>query len=204
MPRKIVYLFVNGIMTFPGSGKNWTGKAVTWNHVELGIISEKIEYFSGALFSRSIGQKARAKKLIKTLMYYIIAEFDIVLVGHSNGCDVILDALKEMSWPKIKEVHLISGACEADFDKNELNLSGKQIGLIRVYVAGKDKALKMAATFLGRLLGYGSLGKTGTINSNHDNVETIVEPEFGHSDWFAGRSFNETMLLITNKKSPTE
>ena len=57
---KIIHILVNGILTKPGGSDNWTGKGVT--HLLLRKkFAEKVEYFSGALFSRSIGQKRRAK-----------------------------------------------------------------------------------------------------------------------------------------------
>jgi len=197
-PGKTVYILVNGILTFPGESDNWNGKGVTWIHLNTPHKAEKIEYFVGPI-SRVLGQKERSRKLIKTLTYY--QGWDIVLVGHSNGCDVILDALAEMGCPRIEALHLISAACEADFDKNGLNFSVcfGWVGLVRVYVAGKDWALKLADTVTGKVLGYGSLGKSGPVNLGKATpVETVTEPEFGHSDWFHDDHFAETMRLLTD------
>ena len=195
---KTVYIYVCGIMTFPGESGNWTGKAVTWTQTRPELPAEKIEYFSPGLFSRSIGQEARAEKLVKTLNEYLSRGRRIILVAHSNGCDVALDALQQMGWPRIEALHLISGACEADFDQNGLNLALalERIGRVVVYVAKRDIALYLAASPLGRCFGYGDLGRTGPVNQDFP-VETVVEPEFGHSDWFHGDHFEVTMRMLT-------
>lgn len=190
---RTVYILVNGILTFPGESDNWNGKGVTWVHLNTPHKAEKIEYFVGPI-SRVLGQKERSRKLIKTLTYY--QGWDIVLVGHSNGCDVILDALSEMGWPRIEALHLISAACEADFNKNGLNVNQGQIGQVHVYMAAKDWALQLADTFTGRLFGYGALGKSGPINDERW-VATFYEPQFGHSDWFHDDHFETTMRALT-------
>lgn len=200
-PGKTVFILVNGILTFPGESDNWNGKGVTSIHLHTPHRAEKIEYFVGP-FSRVLGQKERARKLIKTLSYY--QGWDIVLVGHSNGCDVILDALVEMGWPRIEALHLISGACEADFNKNGLNANQGQIGQVYVYVAGKDWALRLADTFTGRLFGYGALGKSGPVNAERW-VVTVCEPEFGHPTWFDDDHFETTMRMLTGSDlQPTQ
>ena len=103
-----------------------------------------------------------------------------------------------MGWPRIEELHLISGACESDFNKNGLNENALSIGKLSVYVAGKDKAMKLADSFFGRLLGYGALGKVGPKNMSRV-VNVIEKPSFGHSSWFSGENINDTMKLITTK-----
>ncbi|MEN8134312.1 MAG: alpha/beta hydrolase [Thermodesulfobacteriota bacterium] len=190
---KTVCIFVNGILTLPGESDNWNGKAVTWTHLNTPFRAEKVEYLVGPI-SRVLGQKKRARKLIKTLRFY--QGWRIILVGHSNGCDVILDALRKMDWPRIERLHLLSGACEADFDKNGLNEAGTRIGSICVYVAKRDRALRLADTITGRLLGYGALGKSGPINPALP-VETVAEPKFRHSDWFKAEHFKTTMQKLT-------
>lgn len=192
-----VYIYICGILTWPGSSKNWTGKAATWTMTRPKHQAEKIEYFSPGLFSRSIGQEARAEKLVKTMHEFLSRGRRVILVAHSNGCDVALDALRKMGWPEIAELHLISGAIEADFDKNGLNQARNKIGRVVVYVAGLDKALALAASPLGRFFGYGALGRTGPINPWWQ-VDVVVEPEFEHSDWFDDAHFDQTMRLLTN------
>lgn len=188
-PDRTVFIFVNGILTMPGASDNWNGKAVTWTHLHTPFRAEKVEYLVRPI-GRILGQRKRAEKLAKTLTFY--AGWSIVLVGHSNGCDVILDALASLDWPRIEELHLVSAACEADFNENGLNKYPAAIGRVCVYVAGKDWALTLAKSQLGRLLGYGALGKTGPVNARRA-PEVITRPEFGHGDWFTPTHLNDSM-----------
>jgi len=190
---KTVFIYVNGILNFPADSENWNGRAVTWTHLHTPHRAEKIEYYVGPI-SRALGQRKRARKLIRTLAFY--DGWKIILVGHSNGCDVILDALSYMAWPKIHAVHLISAACEADFNSNGLNDAGDQIGSVHVWIAEWDFALKLADTYTGRFLGYGSLGRSGPLN--YINAPAVKMGKcFGHSEWFSWRNFHQTMSSIT-------
>lgn len=199
MKNRTVYLLVNGINTHPGRSKNWNGRAVTWVHINTPHKAEKIEYFCGPI-GRAFGQKNRVKKLYRTLSYY--AGWNIVLVGHSNGCAVILEMLKKYcDFPYIKQIHLVAGACNADFNKNGLNklLIDKRIGKVNVYVAGKDDMLKLARTWIGKLLGYGDLGYHGPWNLD-EQVENKVDVfwknpwiNYDHSTCWENKNFDKTM-----------
>jgi hypothetical protein len=193
---KKVYIYVNGILNFPGSADNWTGKAVTHTMTRTGHYAEKVEYLSFATIDRILGQRKRAKKLAKTLSYWEGAE--IHLVGHSNGGDVIFDALRYLSWPKIKSIQLFAPACGNDF--KQLGVLEAQengaIGFVTVYISGKDGALKLASTFLGRLFGYGELGRTGPMNHLPERTEVVRRDDWGHSDWWLDQNFNWSMRQI--------
>ena len=193
--RQTIHIFVNGILTRPGASDNWTGKAVTWTHLRTGHRAEKIEYFSG-LLTRTLFEGVRAHKLAKTLSYYLAADFDVHLAGHSNGCDVILDALRLLKWPRIASLHLISAACSADCHKNGLNEAADSIGNITVWIGEKDWALNLAGTKTGWLLGFGNLGLTGPKNTTRE-IEVIREP-LGHGDWFNDTHFDRTMERLTS------
>lgn len=203
MEAREVFIFVCGIMNFPGESDNWTGRAVTWTHASDKVANpcakaEKIEYFCGPV-DRVLGQTERAAKLVKTLSFY--RGWNITLVGHSNGAAVILDALAAAGWPIIKALHLISAACESDFTKNGLNaaLLDSQVGTVTVYVGGKDMALRLAHSWAGRLLGYGTLGLAGpeyVDGGLKGRVDTRLEPAYGHSDWFTELNFPPLMRLI--------
>lgn len=193
--RQRVIIYVNGILTFPGESGNWNGRAVTWTHLHDDARAEKVEYFCGPI-DRAFGQKERAQKLALTIQYY--KGWNITLVGHSNGTDVILKALDLLRWPRIEAVHLVSGACEADFDKNGLNdaLEGNCIGKVCVYVGGKDRALALAHSWAGRILGYGVLGLRGPLSilpAIKDRVGVLTWPDYGHSDCWADANFTQTM-----------
>src|SRR5262245_26588298 len=91
-PRKgKIIIYVCGILTWPGKHRNWTGRAVTHTMTCQPYKAEKVEYFVGAL-SRPIGESYRARKLISTLRQY--EGWEIHLVAHSNGCDVVVDTLR--------------------------------------------------------------------------------------------------------------
>lgn len=191
--------FINGILNFPGSSANWNGKAVTYTHINTSAKAEKIEYFCGVI-SRVLGQKERALKLSRTLSFY--AGWENHLVGHSNGCDVILDMLRDYpNFPNLKHVHLVCAACDADFEKNGLNalLKSKRIEAVTVYVAGKDRALALAHTWPGFLLGYGTLGLHGAYNVATEVLDRVKIvwgapwSDYGHSDCWAENNFDETM-----------
>jgi hypothetical protein len=188
--------YVNGIMNFPGCSTNWNGRAVTHTHVNTDFRAEKIEYFCGPI-DRAFGQKDRAEKLFRTVLFY--QGWDIDLVGHSNGADVICTMMKDyLSFPSLRSVHLVCGATDADFNLNGLNrlLTEGRIGRVNVYVAGKDMALRAAHSWLGKVLGYGVLGLHGAVNvlpSVMDRVRTVIWPELGHSDCWGESRFADTM-----------
>jgi len=197
---KTVYIYIPGILSRPGAAYNWCGRAVTWTHINHpNVQAEKVEYFTRAL-TRPFGQKARAHKLQRVMQFYSAYDYDIHLVGHSNGCDVIVDALRAMMddgavTPNIRSMHLVSAACERDFDRNGLNLWIDKIGRIVIYIAEHDRALTAAGTYIGRLLGYGTLGKHGAVN-NQKPVD-YVRRDIGHLDWWKRNRFDATMRLIT-------
>lgn len=204
--KERIYIFVNGIMTWPGSTKSWNANAVTHCMCYRRIFAEKLEYFTLPTISRIIGQKDRAEKLRKRIQRYIHNGWEIVLVGHSNGCDVILDTLESMAWPRVEEIHLISAACEENFEENGLNeaLRRKWVGRVFIYQALQDKPLRLAATLFGKIFGYGKLGIAtrdqmnlcDDIEDRDQRVTVVQEETFGHSTWFKEAHFIDTMRLI--------
>jgi len=157
-----------------------------------------VEYFCGPI-GRAFGQTDRVSKLYRTLDQYRDG-WEITMVGHSNGCDVILDALwGGAQWAQREAaLHLVCGACESNFHRNGLNtlLSSEMIGRVSVYVAKKDVALRLARSWAGKLLGYGTLGLHGPKYVSPgvaEKVETIEWPSYGHSDCWEDGEFSETM-----------
>lgn len=201
MNKKTIYLLIPGILNFPGDSSNWVGRGVTHVMINSPHKAEKCEYLCGPI-SRAFGQKNRVNKLKKTLEYY--RGWNIILIGHSNGCAVITEMIKNNNdLPIIKEIHLISGASEADFDKNRFNdyLLEDRIGKINIYVSGKDFALKIAKS-IGKFLGYKTLGITGPYKVS-DKVERRVKvfwtnpwDKYGHSTCFSDENFEKTMKLF--------
>jgi len=195
-----VFIYVNGILTFPGRSSNWTGRAVTATHLLTQARAEKVEYLSFPTLTRLLGQRRRVNRLIRTIGFY--RGWKITLVGHSNGAAVIADALKRLDWYPIDEVILFSPACDADMERNGFAaaLREKRLSRVRIYIAGKDWALRLAMSFLGKLCGYGSLGLTGPRHFVSPAVQVVEKPNWNHSEWWTDTNFPWTMGEILGKE----
>jgi hypothetical protein len=196
-PAKTIYLFVNGIATWPGNFTNWNKRAVTFTHTRTEHRAEAFEYFTTPL-TRPFKEDQRTKHFARALREYSKLGWQIVCVGHSNGCDVILDGLRRAGWPKVEAIHLVCGACEADFSKNFLNtaLRAKWVEKVLVYNAQKDWALPLAHTLPGKILGYGTLGLDGALHIADDVKDRVGQmwwSNFGHSTCWLPDHFNCTM-----------
>jgi hypothetical protein len=206
-----VLVFINGILAAPGDAEGWTDRAVTWSHLHTDFRAEKLEYFTGAI-TRRLHQQARATKFARMLERYAAAGFTFSLVGHSNGCDLILRIARLLAGSRtIRHVHLVAAAAEADFERNGLNelLCERTVGRAQIYASRSDHALGFARltsrplSLLG--LGYGSLGLTGPANvSSHvtSRVSVIDQPGYGHSTWFADEF--EASPNVTPRLTPFE
>lgn len=199
-----IHIFVNGILTMPGAVGNWNAHAVTHCICYHNIYAEALEYMALPSITRWLFQGMRANKLRKKLQRYIHQGWDLVLVGHSNGCAVILDALRLLDWPIVRELHFFAPACSEDCRTNGINhaLRNDLLGKLHVYVGLKDWALWCADNILGRMLGYGVMGRRGpqfvddTIPNVSHRVITHVRDDFGHSDWFSEDAFSRTMHMV--------
>lgn len=193
------FIFVNGILTSPGDAHGWTDKAVTWVHRRSVYRAEKFEYFTPVV-TRRLFQRRHAGNLSELLSNY--GHDDVVLVGHSNGCDLICSALK-MSGVLVQSVLFFSPATDADFYKNGMNERlSSNVKHVTVFTGGKDWAMglaKVSQVFKSVGLGYGTLGLNGPKNvavEVQDRVLHIHEPEYGHSDWFAADKFEKSMRYL--------
>lgn len=198
-----VFLFICGIKTVPAETDNWTGRSTTWVHKfahENNKLwwAEKIEYYSSALF-RPFHHQKRVDKLRSTLDYY--RNRNIYITAHSNGASVVLDALKQENWPQIQQLDLISPASKTDMAYIGPRL-GREVKKLRIWIAKQDKALKLAKSPIGKLLGYGSLGLDGIKGIPEDiknkYIEEIIQENYEHSDWFKDENFDKTMQIIIN------
>jgi hypothetical protein len=204
MKAPCINVYVPGILTWPGDAHNWDGRAVTWTLTRCWpeLAAEKVEYFCGPI-GRAFGQKARAEKLYRTLMRYRNGGWRINLVGHSNGCDVILTMLRDFPfWTSVGRVHLVCGAAEASFERNHLNawLTCGRVQEVIVYRAGLDRALALAHTLPGTLLGYGTLGLHGARDVAPEVAGRVKEKvwlTYGHSDCWSDAVFDLTMQNFT-------
>lgn len=201
---RATYIFVNGIFTVAETslGK-WTEAAAQWIDRNTEDSAEQFSYWCDVLFRRLLQQK-RARELAK-----ILETWDgrrIVLVGHSNGCDLICRALK-LTSVKVAEVHLFAGAVDSSFTKNGLNEAIRQerVGGLFIYSSASDEALRIAGlsqvfSWLG--LGYGNLGLTGPKDATDlakEHTKEVRRDSYGHSDWFLAANFDSTMRMISSK-----
>lgn len=198
-----LYIFVNGILTNPEDIQGWTDRAEIWIDTHTPDKATKMEYRSGAL-TRMWYQNERINNLKKLCRSYNADK--VVLVGHSNGCDIIQKMIKKSNI-KIHEAHLIAGASEHDFKKNGLSkaLKSGQLGKVFIYVSPIDEALKRAKWTRGLLkyigLGYGYLGLVGPDNVDIDisNRVVLYIESFSHSQWFSKKNFEHTMQCIAHR-----
>lgn len=205
MGTRIVFIFVNGILTFPGRANNWNVRAVTQVQAEYRIYGETVEYFTGPLFSRVVLQTDRTNKLVQKLRSYSDRGWDIHLVVHSNGGNVAVSSLQKLNWPQIRSLHFISSANDANFEKSGLNwaLEEGRIEQIFLYMGGKDWALWLASLSPIQLLfGYGSLGRTGPKMISDTAVKKVTvyyKHTFGHGTWFKSNHFSDLIRNIVNQ-----
>ncbi len=160
-----LFVFINGILTAPGDAEGWTDRSVTWTQSRTPHKAEKWEYATGPLLRR-LRQQTRAEKIATMLAYYERAGFEIVLVGHSNGCDIIARVLElraELCWfyqLPLRSVHLFSAAAEAEDFRSALDRD--DVARIFFYSGGRDLALRagrVSRTLFGWAgLGYGTAG----------------------------------------------
>lgn len=200
--QRRLYVFVNGVLSDPAA-IDWTDRAVAWVHGHTLDHADKYEYWTWAL-TRRLTQGKHAQALAQLVNLHSEPN-DLVLVGHSNGCDLLLRALPWIR-ERVHVLHLLSAAAEPDFDTNGLNdlLRRNRVQWVVVWRAGQDQALRLA--WWSRLLtlglaGYGGLGIDGPRNVARELAYAVLpldEPCYGHSDWFAeGPAFERTMERIT-------
>jgi hypothetical protein len=196
---RTLILIINGILTDPRKDNAWTDNAEPWleTMIEGPIAVFRYEYNATPLLRRW-GQAKRAKKIAEIVEHYQRHGYRIILIGHSNGCDLIARVLKTT---QVDQVHLISPAT----DESELDVGIKagNVGLVCIYGSTNDAALKYGAKAsrvlsLG-LLGYGSLGLRGPAYeaANPGIVMDFSDNSYGHSDWIRpDKNLYDTLRLI--------
>lgn len=198
--KRTVFICINGIKTDPGSARAWTDLLVTLinRRTRDGDQAEKFEYFCSALFRR-LRQRERAENLVRLINDYLNDGYRVVLIGHSNGCDLIARVLA--MGVRIDAVHLFAPAAfEKDF---ESAISDGLVRRIHIYGSPDDRALKGAnvtsklLTLVG--LGYGSLGLRGAAFA--EKYPQVVRDHsiagYGHSTWFIpGAHLEATLTLL--------
>ena len=202
--QQTIYFCVNGIQNWPGNPKNWNKRGCTWLHLNTPFKAQCDEYFTTAL-TVWIKRQERAKTLAALIRQF--AGWRIIIVAHSNGGWVAVNALNLLKWQiPIAALHLVSGACDGNFTRNGLN-DGLKTGVLSfcgVYIAGKDKAMRVEETLAGRCLfgiypGDKPLGLGGAtqvwsgVANNPSRFKTVTQDDYGHSDWWLPANFDGTM-----------
>jgi len=212
LQKRTLILAINGIRV-KQDFTAWTRRFDWWLDVHnMGgnIVAERYEYTCDALF-RFVGQGTRVTELLQIINTYKNDEeydYEIVLVGHSNGNDIIQRLLN--LGIHVSEVHCFAPAAfEADFVRA---IRMKSFKRMFIYGSPKDRALRAArdASFLTRFLsfilapfgvphlGYGYMGLNGPAFAAR--FPTIVtdcsQPEYDHGTWFDDEQFEKTMSLF--------
>ncbi len=198
-----IIICINGINENPGANDAWTDEATAELNLRTGSATkaEKFEYLARTL-TRWIRQRKRAESLARRCKQFSDNGWHIVLVGHSNGCDLIARVLA-LEVPALS-VHLFAPAAdEATFAKA---IAAKAVRRIHIYGSPDDGVLKTAwwTRWMGRLvgLGYGSMGLRGAefARAYPAQVRDHSIRGYGHSTWFdPGWHFRQTMdLLLKN------
>jgi pimeloyl-ACP methyl ester carboxylesterase len=208
------FIFINGIFTNPGKKDAWTDLAVNWvtSRIDPSIATaDKYEYLSGAVMRHGWipfrdAQLERAVELAAMVHRREKLGDRVVLVGHSNGCQLIAYLVASMALT-VSNAHLIAPAAFAkDFQKA---IDADTVDRVFLYGGKRDVPLSVFAP-ISRLLtfglsGYGSLGAhTEELAApNPDRVVDCSEHDFGHSSWFTKEQFGDTMRLIMwNERIP--
>lgn len=198
------FIAINGIRTNPGDAEGWTDRMTSAINLRTpdGVKAEKFEYFCTAAF-RWVKQRKRADELLQKVNEYANQGWRVVLVGHSNGCDLISRVLG--LGVKVDAVHLFAPA--TDEDGFAIAIGQRLVRRIHIYGSPDDEALKGAARthWLLALFGlaYGSMGLRGLefAKAYPANVKDHSIAGYGHSTWFQrGEHFEHTMdLLLLNE-----
>jgi hypothetical protein len=205
MNRTPAIICVNGIRVDLNHG-TWTRQFNLWLDMIMGdmVKANRYEYHCSAAF-RFVGQRKRADELLELVNDYKNSDRDIILVGHSNGNDLIQRILN--LGVHVREAHCFSPAAfEADFARA---INKGSLKRMFIYGSPKDKALRLARdsnlltkalSFLLKpfgvpALGYGYLGLNGAaFAAKFPGIVTdCSQPDFDHSTWFEEEHFESTM-----------
>ena len=187
---KTAYIFVPGVLSYPGSSRAWTDRGVTWINKRMTCdAAEKFEYLALPV-TRNLLAARRAAELAAKIDEYPVESFCLVLVGHSFGCELIRLALQQ-SQRAANFVHLFAPAVPSEPRRHRLKalVSGGKIGFLNLYISGRDRVLT------GHFLG--GISPEAVRNQFLDEHHTTVRDRmFGHCAWFAGANFETSLRAV--------
>lgn len=184
------YIFVPGVLSYPGSARNWTDNAVTWIHKRMTCeAAEKFEYLALPV-TRNLLAARRAAELAALIDRYPIENFSLVLAGHSFGCELIRLALQQSKRPA-NFVHLFAPAVPTEPRRHRLKalVAAGKIGFLNLYISGKDKVLT------GHFLG-GIAPDAVRAQFQDERHTTVRDRLFGHCGWFSSTNFETSMRAV--------
>ncbi len=192
------YVLLPGVRSDPRDWANWAPRMATEINLLTSAKADEFRYMAFALTPKA-RQEERAEYVRSLAQRAYSAGYDVVLVGHSNGCEVIRQALEGLP-PIVHSVHLIAGATEADMELAGWNrfLRKGIVGHLFIYKGTRDRVLQWIAA-AGAFLGYGRLGWLGPKNIAPDQAHkiTVIERPYEHCEWFEGFAFAQTREAIT-------
>jgi len=202
-----LFLFLNGVNNDPNSIHQSTDVmhriCQKWH-----IRSDKYEY-ECTFLDRRVFQWKRVKHVIELVHAYQSDGLDVHLVGHSNGSDIICRVIKDKSVT-LGGIHLIAGACDASFKKNNINqaIEDNRLDRVTVFCSDNDQALIKAGwkwiewlkyIGLGYHQGSGCLGKVGPKYRSikaHKITKVVRDNTLDHPDWYKGEQLEKTVRVI--------
>lgn len=183
------YIFVPGILNYPGSARGWTDRAVTHIHNCVACAcAEKFEYLALPA-TRNLFARTRAVELAALMDQYPSAQFSLVLAGHSFGCELIRLAVGIAKRPA-NFVHLFAPAVPATPRKHRLKstVASGRIEFLSLYISARDRVL--TKSFLGGLSAESVQAQFA------DAPPSILFAAGGHSRWFDADNFSSSMQHI--------
>lgn len=155
--KPTIWLIVRGIAGNANNCLEWEQRAADWILQddfcrEAGYVA-RADSYSCSFLDVWIRQKERSEQFARVLLSYVEKGFAIRCIAHSNGTRVVRDGLKIAHWPRVEELHFVCGACDSDFHRTDFNcaLKHNRIGAFYHYEGGRDWAMKIENTFLGKL-----------------------------------------------------
>jgi pimeloyl-ACP methyl ester carboxylesterase len=208
--QRTVFLLEHGVSNASSEWRVWVNRAIELIHTETEHRAQGLFYFTTPL-TVWVRERQRCRSFAEMLRHYSSQDWRVVLVGHSNGTRVLLEGLKLSGCKKVESVHLLCGACDADFKRNGLNrlLVNGTVGRVHTYRACDDWAMRAENLLFGRLM-FGipnrswPLGLVGPQNvlEQHRESGRVVEhewPGYGHSTcWTEGRLRSTMKQVLSN------
>jgi pimeloyl-ACP methyl ester carboxylesterase len=190
---------VPGIYTELADARSWDYQAQAWLFNHGCGVAAGFHYFAdvlGGLLSRDHFADMVASDLLQAQQSGL---GPIDVAAHSNGCAIVLRALLKEPRVKVRNLHLIAAAVDANCALNGLNTlaESRQVGKGVLYVSPDDEALQV-----GPLVGYGDLGRRGPVNLRPmlAGIVDRVDRDCRHCDWVA-KFFEQTMQRIAGEET---